>query len=212
MKPGILCSLVLIVSLSASSGYASILEVEVGPNQFQGFPSPGGDGDGFIAGGGFSLTIEKFFTAFGEIPVILNTQRDMRDGTDTYSVTERIVNNSGLDWTDFHLNVEPIDANMDLVVNFLNPVVNTSNPIVFQQMPGMLWLFGLIPDGTDISISFQLQVTSGGGFDLFGIHEFPTRDGIVPELGSLATWAGLAFVGIGAGPTILRRRRSLRCG
>jgi hypothetical protein len=211
MKPNIGFSLLLFLSLLASTGYASISGVMVGPNPFAGFPSPGGTGTGGFTNNGFDLTIEKNFTAFGEIPVILFTNRDT-DGTDTYSVTERIVNNSGLDWTDFHLNVELIDPRTGVMVDFLNPVLNSpSTGISFQQMPGMLWLFGLIPTGSAISISFDLQVTSQpGATDLFGIHEFPTRDGIVPEMGSLATWAGLALVGIGAGPTLFRRRQADR--
>jgi hypothetical protein len=189
-------AVVLSLALWAGSAVASIQDVTVGPNPFPGFPSPGGTGNGIISGGGFTLTIEKFFTVYGEIPLILDTDRDPIDATDVYSVTERISNDTGVDWLDFHLVLDPIDAHPSLMLLFDNFQVNSApNPLTFQAVPGALSIFGLIPDGSEISISYDLVASSvGGSNDLFGIHEFPSVDGGVPELSSLVTWVGLALV------------------
>jgi hypothetical protein len=152
----------------------------VGDNPFPCCANTGGTGN--IAGqDADSATLEKDFTSLGDIPFIVNGGPSV--GVQTFHIDERVRNNTGVDWSDFHFLVQSIDANPDLKVEFLN----VSNPTgewttIDATLPGVLTLLGLVEDGDIFSLSFDLQITtSTDAFFLFGVHEFPT----VPEPGTL---------------------------
>ena len=110
-----------------------------------------------------------------------------------------MTNDTGVDWSDFHLVVQSIDANPDLLVEFLNVSNPTGEFTSIMPMDNALWLIGPVLDGGTFSLSFDLQITtSQDAYFLFGIHEYPT----VPEPGTLA----LVIPGL-FGLWLTRRRR-----
>jgi hypothetical protein len=177
----------------ASVAHADIEVTHVGTNPFPGFPNTGGTGT--IAGQQpGSATLEKTFTSLGDIPVIIDGGPLPANGMDTIRITERIRNNTGRAWTDFHLGVGLIDASPNLQVDFLNVTNPTGEFTSFMAMPRALWFFGNVPNGAIPSISFDVKVTGAtGAFYLFGIHETPS----IPEPTTLAL-AGCCLLGLSA--------------
>ena len=172
-----------------------VTAIAVGSNPF--FPSSGGAGNvASFDPDAQTAVLEKDFDKLGDVPIIID--RTASQGVDTIHIDERVRNNTGLDWTDFHLVVELIDANEGLVVSFLNVANPTGEWTSGASNPGQLDLFGLVPAGGIFSLSFDLQMNDQvGAFALFGIHEVPT----VPE----PTTLGLVGIGL-AGIAGLRKR------
>ncbi|MBP7937345.1 MAG: PEP-CTERM sorting domain-containing protein [Phycisphaerae bacterium] len=181
--------------LSASSALAAASVEYVGANPYFGFPSTGGTGvlAGQQAG---TATVEKTFTSLGDIPIIIHSTPSA--GVDVLHIDERVGNNTGVDWTDFHFLFEPIDANPVLNVAFLNVTNPTGEWTSILPGPNHLTLLGSVPAGSIFSLSFDLVISSEvGSYDLFGIHQYPT----VPEPATAALLS-LPLVGL-----VLRRRR-----
>jgi PEP-CTERM motif-containing protein len=187
------------VVVSASVAHAAIEVTYVGNNPFPGFPNTGGTGMISSQQPG-TATLEKTFTSLGDIPIIIDGGPLPASGMDTIRINERIRNNTGRTWTDFHLGVGLIDASPNLQVDFLNVTNTTGEFTSFMTMPRALWFFGNVPNGDIATIGFDVKVTGGtGAFYLFGIHEFPT----VPEPTTLVL-AGCGLFGFGHR---VRRRR-----
>jgi hypothetical protein len=189
--------MVLALVGSAAPAAASSIEVSyVGQNPW--FDSPGGTGS--VEGqDGETATIVKDFTAVADIPIIIDAGPSPLGGVESIRINERVRNNTGVDWTDFHFVVQGIDANPGLLVEFLNVANPTGEwATIDAATPGVLSLYGSVPDGGIFSIGFDLQITTPeGAYSLFAIHEFPT----VPEP---------AMLGL-AGGVLLVVRLSLRC-
>jgi len=190
MKKAFLASAVglCLVGLSASPAWAAYSVTYVGANPW--FPSPGGTGA--ITG----QTVEKTFIALADIPIIVDGGPST--GTDVLHIDERVRNNTGVDWTDFHFVMQPIDANPALTVDFLNVNNPTGEWTSILPGPNVLTLLGNVPEGGIFSISFDLAITSEvGAYNLFALHEFPT----IPEPSTLAL-LGCPLLGL-----VARRRR-----
>jgi hypothetical protein len=180
------CALVAaLLGLSTSPLRADYYVYQVGENDFIGFPSNGGTGS-ILGQQDGTATIEKDFTAIGLIPIII--VGGPSTGSETIHINERVFNHTGKDWTDFHFLVQPIDASDELVVEFANVVNPTGEWTMIEVFPGIVSLYGFVPDGGTFSLSFDLVITAPiDTYNLFGIHEFPT----VPEPGTTT----LALIG-----------------
>lgn len=189
----VLCSL-------ASAAWADIQVTYVGDNPWSnsGFPSTGGTGMIASQQAGVA-TLEKTFTSLGDVPIIVHQGPTPASGMETIHIDERVRNNTGVNWTDFHLDVQLIDASPNLVVDFLNVSNPTGEFNNIMTMPNALWLIGPVPNGSEFSLSFDLKLTAPeGGFNLFGIHETPS----IPEPSTLVL-ANCALLGLSH---IVRRR------
>jgi hypothetical protein len=184
-------ALVVLLAAGAQAGVATgVTSITVGPNNF--IP-PTGLGDADVVSFDPSLqkaVLEKTFEHLGDIPIIID--RGPSQGVDTFHIDERVRNDTGVDWTDFHLKFDSIDANPLLTVSFLNVDNPTGEWKGIVSDPDELSLFGSVPAGGTFSLSFDLQMTdSPGAFALFGIRETPT----IPEPTTLALM-GLGLAGI----------------
>jgi hypothetical protein len=98
---------------TAASPASALIEVTyVGDNPWfdNGFPTTGGTGQ--VEGqDGQSATITKDFTSVGLIPIIVDAGPSPQGGVESIRINERITNNTGVDWTDFHYLFGSIDAN-----------------------------------------------------------------------------------------------------
>ena len=177
----------------------AVLSVEsVGVNPFPGFESTGGTGNINAE----SEVITKDFTAIGDVPIILHTNPST--GTDVIHIDERVINDTGIEWTDFHLTFGSIDANPALSVEFLNVTNPTGEFTTISPSTDLLSLFGTVAAGDTFSLSFDLEANSqAGSFDLFGIHE-------VPSITTVDEPAVLALTGLSLvlGFVTLRGRRT----
>lgn len=161
-------------AMASGTAHAILLQVvSVGPNAFPDFPSTGGTGAIVTQTPDQSAVLTKEFTALGDVPIILRTAPS--SGTDSIHIDERVTNNTGVVWTDFHLTFEGIDNNPLLSVEFLNTTNPTGEFTTITPTTNLLALFGNVPNGDTFSLSFDLQANSvEGSFDLFGIHETPS--------------------------------------
>lgn len=177
-----------VIGLGISPLRADYSITYVGDNPYIGFPSNGGTG-AIVDQQGGTATIEKDFTSLGLIPIIVDGQ-----GSGTIRVTERVFNHSGTDWTDFHFLVQPLDASDELFVQFANVQNPTGEWSVIEVNPGIVSLYGSVPDGGTFTLVFDLVITAPvDTFNLFGIHEFPT----IPEPATTTlALIGCAMVGL----------------
>jgi hypothetical protein len=189
---------VALIAAAANAGVVAtgVTSITVGDNPF--FPPSGGTGDvASFDPNAQTAVLEKDFTQIGDIPIIID--RGPSQGVDTFHIDERVKNDTGVDWTDFHFVFQSIDANQALNVSFLNVANPTGEWTSSFPEPNQLTLFGLVPAGGIFSLSFDLQMNDQkDAFALFAIHEFPS----VPEPTTLAL-TGLGLAAICAG----RRRR-----
>lgn len=156
-----------------------------------GFESPGGSGS--ATGGGGTWTVEKDFTALDVIRLGVDSVQIPAGQTVTIQVDEGVFNDTGIDWTDFHLEVEPIDAPQDLLVQFNN--VTFSGPgFTTMTMDNALWIFGSVPTGDTLEFQYEMDVSSvNGGFALYAVAEHPT----IPEPSTLLLLALCGVAGVG---------------
>ena len=104
-------ALVALLSAGAQAGVVTgVTSVTVGDNPF--FASSGGTGNVVTFDPNQQVAVlEKTFTTLGDVPIIID--RTSSQGVDTFHVDERVRNDTGVDWTDFHFVVELIDANQN---------------------------------------------------------------------------------------------------
>ena len=200
MKRFILLVLGTALAHVCATAYATELTVTyVGDNPFPDFVSTGGTGTIESQTAGQSAVLTKTFTALGDVPIILHSNPS--SGTDTIHIDERVTNDTGVDWTDFHLIFGEIDNSSLLSIEFLNVANPTGEFTTITSTTNLLSLFGDVPTGTTFSLSFDLQANSDpGAFDLFGIREVPST---VDEPAALALIGLSAILGFS-----LRRRRT----
>jgi len=181
--------------IGATAHADGVTSIAVGQNN-PFFPSTGGDGQvASFDQPGQKAVIEKTFDKLGDVPIIID--RGPSSGVDTIHIDERVRNDTGVDWTDFHFIFESIDANPGLTISFLNVANPTGEWSSGAPGPNTLSLFGLVPAGDVFSISFDLQMTDQvDAYALFGVHEVPS----VPEPTTVA------LLGLGLVPLAVRRR------
>jgi hypothetical protein len=203
-KQGLIATVVFcLLGTIASSAMADLAVSFVGTNPFSGFPSTGGTGS---FSGTNPTTFLKTFTSLGDVPIIIHrTPEDFAQtgvvAVENLLITERVTNNTGVDWTDFHMLMQKIDANPLLSVQFLGVTNSTGQWTTITPGLNSLNLFGLVKNGDTFSLSFTLQVsTDPGSFDLFGIHEFPT---VPSPSASILAMLGCSILGMISRP---RRR------
>jgi hypothetical protein len=100
------------LAATLASPASALIEVTyVGDNPWSddGFPSTGGTGE-VEAQDGQGATIAKRFTALGAIPIIVDAGPSPQSGVESIRIHERITNDTGVDWSDFHFLVGSIDA------------------------------------------------------------------------------------------------------
>jgi hypothetical protein len=183
----------------SSVSLAAVAIDDVGTNPFPDFPATGGTGT--FNNTELGAVVTKDFTSLGDVPIIINDGPST--GLDTMQISERVTNHTGVDWTDFHLIVQSIDASPALSVGFLNVVNSTGQWTSQSTGADFLSLFGLVKDGDTFSLSFNLAISaSPDSFNLFGIHETPS----VPEPGSLVLMA-VGTIGL-LGYAVRRRLRA----
>ncbi len=190
----------LAVLLVAAWCVAVVAPVQAAVTNIQFNPqTPAGQGSNIFPGDPW--TIGKFFETLQPINLLVETDPSEIDFS--FSVVERIANRSGIDWTDFHFGIIPLDTDPNFGANFTNVGFQTQLGQNFdvQFMPGMLWLFGDIPNGSEFTIEFDVQLFNAQNA-FFEIEQFPTY---VPEPSSLACWSLLALAV--AGGTFWRKRR-----
>jgi hypothetical protein len=186
------------ILMGAASLEGAVAVDHVGVNPFPSFPSTGGTGQ-VVTSSPTDAVLEKTFTSLGDVPIIINAGPSPAGGMESFHINERVRNNSGTAWTDFHLDVGGIDANPALLVEFQNVLNSTGEFTSNVVVPNALSLFGNVPNGGDFSLSFDIKITDPqGAFALFGIHERPS----VPEPSSLA----LAGIGLAALLPLAKKR------
>src|SRR4030095_13207934 len=92
---------VALIAAAANAGVVAtgVTSITVGDNPF--FPPSGGTGDvASFDPNAQTAVLEKDFTQIGDIPIIID--RGPSQGVDTFHIDERVKNDTGVDWTDFH--------------------------------------------------------------------------------------------------------------
>lgn len=193
----------LALLIGANAHAAGVRSIDAGNNPF--LPSTGGTGqvtdfDEQAQTG----AVEKSFTKLGDVPVVFD--RGASSGVETFHLEELVRNDTGVGWTGFQLSLVNIDANPELLIEFLNVSNPTGEWTSFAAGPNQLSFSGFVPDGDAFEISFDLRITDQvGAFALFGVEETPS----VPEPASLVLiGAGLAGIGAARRRDAERPRRS----
>ena len=133
---------------------------------------------------GNDASLSKTYDSIGPMVISFETI-----GPGIHTVQEDIVNNTGIDWTDFHWNVfeeiggvSIIDVDQDVFSN-INALPDT-----------MAWVDGGIVPGNGGQLIVTLTVNVTDTIGLWGIGQFPTTDGrFIPEPTSLLIWLPLLF-------------------
>lgn len=128
--------------------------------------------------------LSKDYTSTGDMFIQIATS-----GPTVFTLQEDIVNNTGIDWTDFHWEILDVQGGP---VRFLG--INGTGPFTETVMDNAIWLDGgVLPSGgvlvSDLTIETDVSA-------VFTIRQFPTFDTGVPEPVSAAMgMMGLAVLG-----------------
>jgi len=147
--------------------------------------------------------LQKDYTGIG--PVDINFTVIDSGGTTEYLFTEGVQNNTGVDWTDYHIQLgygvgaDFVPSGLGDGLDFDSPDYNS--PFSFAPFTTVVVAEddidvydGLIPDFTFVS-PFVFHVDVPDGITTFTIRQFPTTDA-VPEPSSVSlALAGIAALG-----------------
>jgi hypothetical protein len=174
------------ITLFSLGSHAYVVEF-VGDNPFQAAPNTGGTGTFTCDTSGAipDCTVEKDFTSLGVIPIVING-----NGPGVVHISETVINNTGVTWTDFHIDYVSIDAvAFVLFSNFTN-----ADWATLTTGPNFLTLEGsTIASGDGFELGFDVTVVTDG-FALFALAQRPS---VAPAPGTLAL-LGFALAGLGA--------------
>ena len=168
-----------IAMLASAPSYAAIVQVELDTM---------GNGDGIIGFSGNTITVDKDFTALGEIFLGFEV-----DNYDTITIIEDIDNETGFNWIDFHYEIVSGAAEFGSVINIAPFTI-----VDFSPDNTIAWLSGgVVLAGNGFNPTLGVNII--GFSEIILIKEFPS----VPIPAALWLFGSGLIVLIGAA----RRRK-----